>query len=49
MEKIRFTSYIEKDTRDKLKKLSDDTRVAQSQYVQEAIDDLLKKYKGRVK
>lgn len=46
MEKIRFTSYIEKETFDQLKSLSKETRVPQSQYVQEAIDDLIKKYES---
>jgi len=46
MDKVRFTSYIAKDTLKKLKELSKETRVPQSQYVQEAIEELLIKYKS---
>jgi len=45
MSKIRFTTYVTENTREKLKKLSDETRIPQAQYVQEALDDLLKKYR----
>lgn len=44
LKKIRVTTYITKDVRDKLKELSDKTRVPQAQYFQEAVEDLLKKY-----
>lgn len=44
VKKVRFTTYVEKETLDKLKKLSKETRVAQAQYIQEAIEDLLEKY-----
>lgn len=44
LKKIRVTTYINEDVRDKLKELSDETRVPQAQYFQEAIEDLLKKY-----
>jgi predicted DNA-binding protein len=49
MEKIRFTTYIEKDTAEKLKTLSKETRIPQAQYVQEAIEMLLKKYQNEDK
>lgn len=42
--KVRFTTYVEKETLEKLKQLSKKTRVPQAQYMQEAIKDLLKKY-----
>lgn len=46
MDKIRFTTYASKDVVEKLKALSKETRIPQAQYIQEAIEDLLKKYKG---
>lgn len=44
MNKIRFTTYITQDAYDKLKQLSQETRVPMAQYIQEAVEDLLKKY-----
>lgn len=44
MKKIRFTTYITEDLKQRLEKLSQETRVPQAQYVQEAIEDLLGKY-----
>lgn len=44
MPKVRFTTYVEQETKLKLKALSKETRVPEAQYVQEAIEDLLKKY-----
>lgn len=44
MAKIRFTSYVEEELKDLLKQLSIETRVPESRYVQEAIEDLLRKY-----
>jgi predicted DNA-binding protein len=44
MKKIRFTTYIAEDIKLKLEELSKVTRVPQAQYVQEAIEDLLRKY-----
>lgn len=44
MGKIRFTTYVTKDVSEKLKALSCKTRVPQAQYVQEALELLLKKY-----
>jgi len=49
MEKIRFTTYVTKDVHERLKQLSKETRIPQAQYVQEAIEDLLKKYGAPVK
>ena len=46
MEKTRFTSYVTKDVSDRLKALSKETRIPQAQYIQEAIEMLLAKYKG---
>jgi hypothetical protein len=48
MKKKRFTSYILEETQNELKELSEDTRVPLSAYVEEAMQDLLKKY-GREK
>ena len=47
MEEARFTTYVTKDTLDKLKLLSKETRVPQAQYIQEALDDLIEKYSPR--
>lgn len=44
MAKVRFTTYVEEDTKRKLKDLSQETRVPEARYVQEALEDLLKKY-----
>lgn len=44
MGKLRFTTYVTQDAYDKLKQLSDETRVPLARYIQEAIEDLLKKY-----
>lgn len=49
MEKIRFTTYVTKDIHERLKLLSKETRIPQAQYVQEAIEDLLKKHGKPVK
>lgn len=43
-EKTRFTTYLEKETLDKLKRLSKETRVPMARYIQEAIENLLEKY-----
>lgn len=43
--KIRFTTYVTIEVLDELKLLSTETRVPAAQYVEEAIKDLLKKYK----
>jgi hypothetical protein len=39
---------VPEDQLDKLRQLSRRTRVAQSEYLREAVDDLLKKYKSLV-
>ena len=46
MDKMRFTTYVTVDVYDQLKALSKDTRVPLAQYIQEALEDLLKKHKG---
>lgn len=43
--KQRYTTYISTETKDNLAQLSEITRVPMSQYVEEAIDDLIIKYK----
>lgn len=45
MKKIRFTTYITEELKQELEKLSRETRVPQAQYVQEAIEDLISKYR----
>ena len=42
--RTQVTSYYEPETVEKLKALSEITRVPQSAYLREALDDLLKKY-----
>ena len=49
MEKVRFTTYVTKEVHERLKLLSKETRIPQAQYIQEAIEDLLKKYEKPVK
>lgn len=44
MAKIKATLFIEKEQQEKLKKLSEATRVPMGVYVREALDDLFKKY-----
>lgn len=44
MSKRRFTTYVTEEAYEKVKALSDETRVPIAQYMQEAIEDLLKKY-----
>lgn len=47
--KERFTSYIKLDNKRDLRMLSENTRVPIAAYIDEAIEDLLKKYKKDVK
>jgi len=45
MAKVRFTTYVSQEVLDKLRLLSNETRVPAAQYIEEALKDLLKKYK----
>jgi predicted transcriptional regulator len=45
--RITFTSSIDKTLRDSLKQLSEETRITQSKLLDEAIEDLLKKYEKK--
>jgi predicted DNA-binding protein len=45
----QITSYYEPDAVRRLKALSETTRVPQSVYLREALDDLLKKYAATLK
>lgn len=45
MAKIRFTTYVTTEVLEELKTLSSETRVPAAQYVEEALKDLLNKYK----
>jgi len=47
--KVPRTYSIDEDYIRKLKKLSDDTRIAQAKYLEEAMQDLFKKYKVDLK
>lgn len=42
----RYTNSIDKELLRKLKKLSEQTRIPQSRLIDEAIEDILKKYQG---
>ena len=44
MNKSRFTTYVTEKVYEQLKQLSKETRVPVAQYIQEALEDLLKKY-----
>jgi predicted DNA-binding protein len=44
-----ITSYYDPDAVQRLKALSDATRVPQAAYLREALDDLLKKYSGTLR
>lgn len=48
IEKIRYTSYLPKEMVDELKELSDKTRVPQAKLIEEAVQDLLEKYNGKL-
>lgn len=47
MAKIRFTTYVSTEVLDELRLLSSETRVPAAQYVEEALRDLLIKYKKK--
>ena len=44
MKKTRFTTYVTQDVYNEIKQLSKETRVPIAGYIQEALNDLLKKY-----
>jgi Ribbon-helix-helix domain len=46
---IRLISYYRPEAFDQLKRLSAATRIPQSVYLREALDDLLKKYAGTLR
>jgi predicted DNA-binding protein len=43
-ERVPFATKINSELRDKIQKLSKDTRIPQSKLVDEALEDLIKKY-----
>lgn len=45
-EQVKVSTYLTKELADKLKALSDRTRVPQAAYFREAVEDLLKKYEA---
>ncbi|MGH6738443.1 MAG: ribbon-helix-helix domain-containing protein [Bradyrhizobium sp.] len=47
--RILTSIYLDPPVAEALRKLSDETRVPQSVYLREALDDLLAKYKVRTK
>lgn len=44
--RVRYTTSLDKELLRKLKKLSEQTRIPQSRLIDEAIEDILKKYQG---
>lgn len=47
IKKERFTTYLPTDMIEKIRKLSEDTRIPQSRLYEEAVEDLLKKYENK--
>lgn len=45
--KERFTTYLPTEMIEKIRKLSEDTRIPQSRLYEEAVEDLMKKYKNK--
>lgn len=45
--KERFTTYLPIGMIDKIRKLSEDTRIPQSRLFEEAVENLLKKYEEK--
>ncbi|MEQ6362788.1 ribbon-helix-helix domain-containing protein [Thermoanaerobacter thermohydrosulfuricus] len=45
IEKEKYATYLPKELLDKLRELSKETRVPQVRYLEEALEDLLKKYR----
>lgn len=45
--RVRFTSSLKKELMPQLDKLSEETRIPKSRPIDEAIEDLLKKYEKR--
>jgi len=45
---VKVTFYASEEKLEKLRKLSDHTRVSQADYFREAIEDLLEKYKSQL-
>lgn len=43
-ERVKISTYLSSDLMERLKTLSDQTRVPQAAYFREAVEDLLKKY-----
>lgn len=46
--KVRYTSYLPESSADRLRELSEQTRVPQARLLEEAIADLLHKYYGKL-
>lgn len=44
MEQVKVSTYLSQDLAERLKALSEQTRVPQAAYFREAIEDLLKKH-----
>jgi hypothetical protein len=46
--KVRFTTYIPEHLKDSITELSNKTRIPQARLFEEAVEDLLKKYKEKM-
>jgi predicted DNA-binding protein len=49
VERVKISTYLSSDLMERLKMLSDQTRVPQAAYFREAVEDLLKKYEATKK
>jgi predicted DNA-binding protein len=45
---VKVTFYASEEQRQRIRQLSDRTRVSQADYFREAIDDLLEKYRSQL-
>jgi len=48
MGKARYTTYLKEELIEKLKQLSEETRIPQAKFIEEAVKDLLLKYKVKL-
>lgn len=45
--RVRFPSTVSKENLEKLRKLSEETRINMSRLIDEALEDLFRKYEGK--
>ncbi len=49
MERVQYATSMKRELRDVMKELSEKTRIPQSKLMDEAIEDLIMKYKIKIK